>query len=348
MPQSNKRTYTPIPWTSFFERELFLESTTKTGTSLTYHAYLTSPVSSGPLFVVHHGAGSSGLSFALLCSEIRKLLPIAGVLSIDARGHGSTTTSTSIKNEELDLRLDTLANDTHQIILLTSQSMSWPTLPRIILVGHSLGGAVVTHYASSELLGKNLVGYVVLDVVEGSAMEALQSMQSYLATRPAGFDSVEQAIEWHVRTRTIRNSTSARVSVPGLLTETSATLQTDSTSCKDSTTANEKPYTWLTPLVSTQPFWHEWFTNLSSKFLSGSGAKLLVLAGTDRLDTELMIGQMQGKYALQVFPEAGHFIQEDSAAKLAHVLVDFWERNQGILVLPPNIGSKPAMLSHNK
>jgi protein phosphatase methylesterase 1 len=33
---------------------------------------------------------------------------------------------------------------------------------------------------------------------------------------------------------------------------------------------------------------------MSKKFLSGKGAKLLLLAGTDRLDKELMIGQMQG------------------------------------------------------
>ena len=33
---------------------------------------------------------------------------------------------------------------------------------------------------------------------------------------------------------------------------------------------------------------------LSKKFLKARGGKLLLLAGTDRLDRELMIGQMQG------------------------------------------------------
>jgi hypothetical protein len=37
--------------------------------------------------------------------------------------------------------------------------------------------------------------------------------------------------------------------------------------------------------------------------------KLLVLAGTDRLDKPLTIGQMQGKYQLIVYPESGHSIQ---------------------------------------
>ena len=34
-----------------------------------------------------------------------------------------------------------------------------------------------------------------------------------------------------------------------------------------------------------------------------------------------------GKYALQVFPEAGHFIHEDLPEKTAMVIVDFYKRN---------------------
>lgn len=49
---------------------------------------------------------------------------------------------------------------------------------------------------------------------------------------------------------------------------------------------------------------------LSNKFLSVRTARLLALAGTDRLDKELMIGQMQGKFQLIVVPGTGHMIQE--------------------------------------
>ena len=34
------------------------------------------------------------------------------------------------------------------------------------------------------------------DSVTGSAMDALESMNSYLSTRPQNFESVEQGIEW--------------------------------------------------------------------------------------------------------------------------------------------------------
>lgn len=59
---------------------------------------------------------------------------------------------------------------------------------------------------------------------------------------------------------------------------------------------------------------------LSKKFLEARGGKLLVLAGTDRLDRELMIGQMQGKYQLLVLPEVGHFLHEDAPEKAANAV----------------------------
>ena len=152
------------------------------------------------------------------------------------------------------------------------------------------------------------------------------------------------------RSRTIRNPLSARVSVPYLLLPVSTTAVTATTqassSSEDPITQPTSPsqaqktiYKWRTPLASTQPFWPTWFQNLSTKFLSSRGAKLLLLAGTDRLDKELMISQMQGKYQLQVFPNAGHFVHEDQPEKVAGVMAEFWRRNdRGGLVLPPKVG----------
>jgi hypothetical protein len=92
---------------------------------------------------------------------------------------------------------------------------------------------------------------------------------------------------------------------------------------------------WRTDLGATEPYWRGWFTGLSSKFLGCKTAKLLLLAGADRLDKELMVAQMQGKqpsraqvsrrecvaerslvdtgkYQLEIFPEFGHCVQEVS------------------------------------
>lgn len=90
--------------------------------------------------------------------------------------------------------------------------------PSIMIVGHSMGGAICVHVAHLELI-PTLIGCVVIDVVEGTAMEALASMQSFLRSRPQHFKSIQQAIEWSVRSGQIRNVASAKVSMPGQITK---------------------------------------------------------------------------------------------------------------------------------
>ena len=151
------------------------------------------------MIICHHGAGSSGLSFALFASEVRKLLPKCGVLSLDAREHGETKVEpreSGTSTGEIDLTLHTLSEDLFDVIRLTQQEMKWPQTPSLVLIGHSLGGAVVTELSTSMKLGNALLGYAVLDVVEGSAMDALQSMQQYLFRRPSGFPTIQSAIDW--------------------------------------------------------------------------------------------------------------------------------------------------------
>ncbi|KAJ5807911.1 hypothetical protein N7474_009180 [Penicillium riverlandense] len=344
-----------LTWTDFFAQELFIPEEVD-NLRILHHVYLTPPTGSSPLFVMHHGAGSSGLSFAACTEEIRKILPKAGVMSIDARSHGRTmmtpksgpkgpdnpSTADSMKAEadghiEIDLSLETLSRDLVYMIRQTQSRMGWESLPDIVLVGHSLGGAVITDVAKKGELGSKLLAYAVLDVVEGSAMDALQSMEKYLSTRPTRFPSLASGIEWHTRSRTIRNTISARASVPSLLYEETEPADPG------------KPWVWRTNLSATKPFWENWFVGLSQKFLEARGGKLLLLAGTDRLDKELMIGQMQGKYQLQVFPEAGHFIQEDQPAKTAQILADFYKRNdRSALVLPPKVADMQAAAAMKK
>ncbi|RAK91662.1 protein phosphatase methylesterase, partial [Aspergillus costaricaensis CBS 115574] len=335
---------TTLPWTDYFTQEHYLtQIDTSNNTKITHHVYLTPPAdSSSPLFVMHHGAGSSGLSFAACAGEIRKIIPKAGILSIDARDHGSTAVTHASGEDgdegiELDLSLETLNRDLVFVVRETQTRMGWESLPDLVLVGHSLGGAVITDVARQGELGSKVLAYAVLDVVEGSAMDALQSMETYLMTRPSRFPSISSGIEWHTRSRTIRNKNSARVSVPSLLYE--------DPNSPDPT----KPWIWRTNLSATKPFWENWFVGLSRKFLDARGGKLLLLAGTDRLDKELMIGQMQGKYQLQVLPEAGHFIQEDQPAKTAQILVDFYKRNdRSALVLPPKVADLQASAAMKK
>ncbi|KAJ1355533.1 Protein phosphatase methylesterase 1 [Parelaphostrongylus tenuis] len=88
-----------------------------------------------------------------------------------------------------------------------------------------------------------------------------------------------------------------------------------------------------------------WFQGLSSKFLSCSPPKLLVLAGVDRLDKELMIAQMQGKFQNTILPKVGHAVHEDSPDRLADEIARFAIRNRFAEAVPGGnfIAARPMM-----
>ena len=72
----------------------------------------------------------------------------------------------------------------------------------IVLMGHSMGGALAAQVVEAGVQG--LVGLIVEDVVEGTAIEALASMHTVLQNRPKQFQSLEQAVEWCVRSGQVR------------------------------------------------------------------------------------------------------------------------------------------------
>ncbi|KAI9247477.1 Alpha/Beta hydrolase protein [Phascolomyces articulosus] len=307
-----KDRYAPVSWDTYFEEYQDIAIPNTSNTFRVYRIDAQPPNQSHPVFVLHHGAGHSGLSFAMTAHAIKvQTEGQCSIIALDSRGHGDTHTS----NDE-DYSLETMSNDLVNVI----QQLYKEEKPDLILVGHSMGGSVVVDVASKKCLS-NVVGVCVLDVVEGSAMDALASMTTILSTRPQQFKSVEQAIQWSQKSGTVHNLKSARVSVPTLVRP----IDNDSSTL-----------VWRTDLIKTKPYWTEWFENLSSKFLSCPAAKLLILAGTDRLDKPLMIGQMQGKFQLHIIPEAGHFLQEDEPERTAQCLVEFWKRNKR-LVLPPKV-----------
>lgn len=275
------------------------------------------------VMVCHHGAGYSGLSFACFAKEVVKFSGgECGVLAFDARRHGKTMPLEGQSDEDLDI--DTLTRDF--IALLSSLFPNPQEASTFLLVGHSMGGAVcVKACPILQESGYKVGGTAVLDVVEGSALEALPIMTSLLDSRPAGFSSVEEAIQWHITSHTIRNAFSARISIPAIFV-------------KSEDGESDHPWVWRTPLRSTAPYWTSWFKSLSSRFLACRSARLLVLAGTDRLDKELMIGQMQGKFQMEVIPDVGHMLHEDDPSRTAEILVDFWRRNERVVIGVKKVG----------
>ncbi|TFY83903.1 hypothetical protein EWM64_g87 [Hericium alpestre] len=282
--------------------------------------------SAGSVMICHHGAGFSGLSFACFAKEVTQMTSgECGVLALDARRHGKTMPTDGSPDD--DLSLDVLVADV--VNLLQAIYPDPAAAPTFFAVGHSMGGAVMVR--ACPLLqerGYGVGGVVVLDVVEGTALEVLPHMPMILSSRPEGFDSVEEAIEWHITAHQIRNPTSARVSVPSLI------VPSHSNPLK----LRSYPLTWRTPLGTTGPYWESWFSGLSSAFLAARSARLLVLAGTDRLDKQLMIGQMQGKFQMVVIPNTGHMLHEDDPTKLAETIVEWWRRNERVVVGVKKVG----------
>lgn len=248
-----------------------------------------------------------------------------------------------------------------------------------------MGGAIATRASLQDCaqLLQNLSGLVVIDVVEGTALEALSGMQAILRSRPCSFASLEKAIEWAVRSGQTKNNQAARLSMPGMLKrvddgqrislsptsprkkrgredalkeeeEEDEEEQSDDDDNEEKTEGESSRrrsgssktchhYEWRVNLFESQDYWQGWFTGLSRAFLqSKSPAKLLLVAGLDRLDKELTVGQMQGKFQMQVLPQSGHAIHEDHADQVAQVIATFLIRNKLTVALDDFIPNPPG------
>ncbi|KAI0000491.1 protein phosphatase methylesterase [Russula vinacea] len=326
LPRTPNPEYAPISGASYFSEAVQVDvPASKLDVRVYYTPPQTSDGSLGSVMVCHHGAGFAGLSFALLAKEVTSLSKgELGVLSIDARRHGKTLPIEGFSDE--DLSLEILVQDLNNLLQVVFPDPA--AAPSLLLVGHSMGGAVVVNTVPRLIEAKYRVsGVAVLDVVEGTAIDALPHMPAILNSRPEGFNSVSDAIEWHITAHQIRNITSARVSVPSLVVPT-----------PEPRARGLRAFVWRTPLRTTGPYWEGWFRGLSAAFLAARTARLLVLAGTDRLDRELMIGQMQGKFQMVVVPNTGHMLHEDDPETLARTLVEFWRRNERVVVGIKRVG----------
>lgn len=87
-------------------------------------------------------------------------------------------------------------------------------------------------------------------------------------------------------------------------------------------------YAWRIDLSKSEKYWSGWFENLSQKFLDLRVPKLLLLASIDGLDRTLTVGQMQGKFQLQVLARCGHAVHEDRPHEVAEVIASYMIRNK--------------------
>ena len=237
------------------------------------------------------------------------------VLAYDLRGHGHSATS-----DDQNLSLQRLVDDTVNV----THAVFGAKPPPLLVIGHSLGAAIGVHVAASKRLP--VAALVVVDLVEGSAVSSMSHMTTVISSRPPSFESLEDAVKWSLMVGAMRNAESARCSVPDQLVRIEHTGTADSE--KDQRENPSKLYRWRTDLLATQPYWSGWFCGLSQLFLSCPLPKLLMLAGSDRLDTPMMIAHMQGKLQVDVMANSGHSVQEDQPRETARKLSEFVQRHK--------------------
>lgn len=285
----------PVDWKKFFPNQIMLDKTIPI-----YYNNNTK----GPNLFCLHGAGHSGLSFSLL-SELSKNYRL---ISYDFRGHGN-----NVSEPKDDLTMSTLILDTEKVLIKINELFP---KDNIVVLGHSLGGAVAVktccHIFKTEFnkdLYDKIQGIIVVDVIEGSAMESLPFMRDVIEKRQDEFNSINEAITYMSSTQ-IRNLQSCRVSIPPLLKQTK-------------NKKGKKVFTWKTDLLATEKFWEDWYKDLSKEFLSIKTPKALILTDTNELDTPLTVGHMQGKFKLGVVKGTGHFIMEDDPAAMMEQINQF-------------------------
>lgn len=219
--------FSPLHWTQFFEEYRDLQVNESKGQFRVYLSGFKSE-STGPCLVLIHGGGYSALTWSLFVRSLKEICDCR-VVAIDLRGHGSTRT-----DDDHDLSLQRLVDDIYNVLVslfnpaheqkeehdamdgVGYKPAEEPiSLPPLCLVGHSMGGALVVHSSFKLSAICTIIGLIVIDVVEGTALDALQSMHMVLKNRQKSFNSVPEAIEWCVRNNQTKNIEAARISFPG-------------------------------------------------------------------------------------------------------------------------------------
>ncbi|PFH37849.1 putative chain a, pp2a-specific methylesterase apo form (pme) [Besnoitia besnoiti] len=348
--RSRSRSAEPLPqWSDYWEAQEDIHPTSNPKDS--FRVYRSG--SSGPVCFFLHGGGHTALSWSLVAKALGANVRC---IAYDARGHGEThcEDDTDFSAERLvgdglaivDYYCKKIYEEIHKkkfepaepddapeqpagtpfIPLAPLPGMKRSDDPCIIIIGHSMGGAIATRIAASGKLPA-LHGLVVVDVVEGTALAALPHMASFVNKLPTVFTSPREAVSWAVRSGRLKNEESARISLPSQLIRTRR-RDVRNILKKEISPGHEDDvvWTWRTDLSKTQPYWEGWFAGMSSLFLQARCTKVLICAGNDRLDRELMIAHMQGKFQVQLVPYSGHVVEEDQPQEVTHVLQNFISR----------------------
>ncbi|KAG0274280.1 hypothetical protein BGZ95_009943 [Linnemannia exigua] len=349
--------YEPLDWPAFFQsKRKYAISPEVDPTNIVYTLYESNAGRKHlPVIVLVHGAGHCARSFALVAQALHNTSGLtlnARILCPDLRGHGETTS-----NDQTNLDVENLAQDLENLLtslygdnighyLDKNGKVVGEGPPKIHLVGHSMGGSIVTQVAYWNRV-PGISSVAVLDMLEVNINAAPAAIRHWCAARPPVCKTISQAIQWGVESGTVRNVLSARVSFPGMIVYNPAAIlpiltpthvPTATTTLPETPATTMGGFTWRTDLMASEHNWLSWFQGQNQKLLSPSSSaipKLLILAEHSNLDTELSAAYLQGRFGLVKMQHVGHAVEEDDPEAVVNALLQFWLRHD--IVLKPHV-----------
>ncbi len=149
------RDYSAVPWDTYFESREAIE--VGAGSKFMVYSRASADASAdAPVLLLLHGGGFSALTWSLFAADVTSRV-LCRVIAVDLRGHGDTKTA-----DDRNLSAHTLADDVAAVA-----GKVVPPTANVVLVGHSMGGALAVHAAMLGTM-RGLVGICVIDVVEGN------------------------------------------------------------------------------------------------------------------------------------------------------------------------------------
>jgi pimeloyl-ACP methyl ester carboxylesterase len=116
-----------------------------------------------PMVFVHSTAGSS----AHWSHQLEHLRPTRRAVALDLRGHGR-----SDRPKDGDYSIKSMAADVHAVVMALS-------IPRFVLVGHSLGGGVALTYAGDH--PDRVAGLLLLDPIGDATQFPSAEVQGFMS-----------------------------------------------------------------------------------------------------------------------------------------------------------------------
>ncbi|EKX38665.1 hypothetical protein GUITHDRAFT_115212 [Guillardia theta CCMP2712] len=172
----------------------------------------------------------------------------------------------------------------------------------VVLVGHSLGGAIAVEIAQKELI-HNLKAIVIIETSEGLVKDSMSRARQFLDRRPTRFGSVDEAVNWAIDSEIYKSREAAESSVPRMLVEDGDG--------------------WV------------WKTNLSEKLEDASKwkcHKLVIVCAKESLDCNLMefeqhsiMEKLTEINQAEIIP-GGHMIHEERPKDVAKLIINFLSR----------------------